>query len=297
MPSPIVLIANPAAGGGLGGRRLEAAMAAFAPLGATVRLTTAPGDEARLAREAIDAGAGTIAVLGGDGTWGHVVQAVVRAGAPTAVAFLAAGSGNDFVKSLGTPAADFAAMARLVADGRQRTIDTGAIDTGTMGEVPFINSCGFAFDAAVIDRMRRSPMGGRLAYVTASLGILFGYPGVEARVEGTDADFRRYLAVVLANGRHFGGSFVIAPGADLADGALDLVTIAAPMSALTRARTFAAAARGAHVGMPGIATGRGAGFALAFRTPPLFEADGELYQAPARELVVRCRAGSLRVVA
>ena len=291
MPSSIALIVNPAAGGGRGARRTDAAVAAFAPLGATLHRTTAAGEEARLALAALDAGADTIVVLGGDGTWGRVTGAIVGSGTDARLALLAAGTGNDFVKTLGAPAHDFGAMARLVAAGAERRIDAGRA-----GDVVFLNSVGFAFDAAVIDRMRRARNPGSvLTYIAASLGILFGYPGIEARID--DGPWKRHLALVLANGRHFGGSFVIAPGAELADGTLEAVTIDAPLGTLARAATFAACTRGAHVGRPQVSAWPVARTTLAFRAPPLFEADGELYEPVTSEIVVECLPGALRIVA
>ena len=113
MISPrIRIIANPASGRGRGGRALPAVRAAFARHGVSdMALTAAPGDEAVLARRAIDDGVETIVALGGDGTWSKVGRAIIESGADCRLALLSAGTGNDLAKSIGTPARDAAATA------------------------------------------------------------------------------------------------------------------------------------------------------------------------------------------
>ncbi|HET9003664.1 MAG TPA: acylglycerol kinase family protein, partial [Gemmatimonadaceae bacterium] len=70
MPRSVYLIVNPAAGGGRSARLLATVRRAFDGVGARETiLTKCAGDEVRCVRRALDAGADTIAILGGDGTW------------------------------------------------------------------------------------------------------------------------------------------------------------------------------------------------------------------------------------
>lgn len=276
-------------------RRFPAARAAFEPLGADVRVTERPGDEARLARQAIDAGCTTLALLGGDGTWSNAAREIVHAGADCSVALLAAGTGSDFAKSVGAPAGDFAATAALVAAASERRVDAARVD----GDV-FINVAGFGFDASVVEAMDGVRwLRGDALYLYAALRQLFGYPGFRAAVDG-DGDpplaLRPELAIIVANGRHFGGAFTIAPEASVDDGRLDLIAIG-PAAPLRRLRLFAAATRGRHVGFPEVIRRRGERFTLRFERAPLFEADGELRRAAGAEVEVASLPGALRVVA
>lgn len=127
---PVCLIANPAAGHGRGTKLLPRVTQAFASQGVTdVRLTTAPGDETRQVRTALDDGCDIIVVLGGDGTWSKAAAELARLGSPARLALLAAGTGNDFIKNLREPARDPEAMARLVAGPNdERRIDMAAVD-------------------------------------------------------------------------------------------------------------------------------------------------------------------------
>lgn len=290
----LVLIANPAAGGGRGRRLVADARRALLAAGPVlVRETEAAGDEERLVREALHAGHRRIAVLGGDGTWSRVAATLAAEGAGrcTALALLAAGSGNDFAKSLDAPARDFDATARLLRDGATRPADMA-----TAGGRWFANSVGFGFDARVVHRIagERSLVGGHARYVATALVELFGYEGVRVAVDGGAPT--RQLALVVANGGHFGGSFLIAPPAAPDDATLDLVTIGAA-SSLRRLALFTRAARGLHLSEPEVAHRAGASFTLRFDAPPAYQADGEAVTADADELEVRVVPGALRVVA
>jgi diacylglycerol kinase (ATP) len=101
--------------------------------------------------------------------------------------------------------------------------------------------------------------------------------------------------LIVANGRHFGGAFRIAPGASVADGRLDAVAIR-DARALGRVRLFAAAARGTHPGHPEVTVEQAGAFRLTFDAPPAYETDGEYNRARSAALEVRCVPSALRVV-
>lgn len=289
-PAVIRIIANPAAGRGRARKVIPSAHAAFSAVGdVELRETACAGDEARLVHEALDDGCRVIVALGGDGTWSKTAAAIVAAGGDCSLALLAAGTGNDLAKNLGVPAGDPAAMARLVEQGHERRVDIGRIDDRL-----FVNCAGFGFDAAVLRATegRTWPRGDAL-YLSCALEQILGYRGV-AIATGDDA-FRNYLLLVIANGARFGGSFRIAPGADVADGAFDIVGIsdAAP---LRRARLFAAAVRGTHIALPEVRSHRAGALRLRFRDAPLFQVDGDLYRARGSEVAVECLPGALRVI-
>lgn len=293
MTARACLIANPTAGRGLGARLLPRVAQAFAVQGISdVRLTTAPGDEARQVRAALDAGCETIAVLGGDGTWSKAAAELAQLGSPARLALLSAGTGNDFVKNLPEPSHDPEAMARLVADqGVERRIDMAAVD-----DEWFLNVAGFAFDVAVLQRtLRMRWLAGAAVYAAAALRELLAYPGLEVRIDGDRAS-SRYLLLAFANGAHFGGAFHVAPGARVDDGLLDAIAIS-DVGVLARVGLLARAALGTHLSHPRVTARRATGFTLRFAAAPVYEADGELRRAAAAEVRVESRPGVLRVVA
>ena len=285
------IIVNPASGRGRGARKLPAIRAAFMAAGISdLRVTASAGDESRLARQALDDGCTTVVAAGGDGTWSTV--AGVLSGSDCRLALVAAGTGNDFAKSLGVPAADPVEMARLVLAGTERRIDMGRV-----GSHRFLNIAGFGFDAAVTRAMLAVPwLTGDALYLYASVRQLFGFRGLEiAMTPDDDPAFRNRLLLAICNGRRFGGSFVIAPNADIADGQLDAVAVG-DANPLQRAALFAAATTGSHLRHPGVTESRATSFTLRFRAPPAFQADGELCQATDTELEVTCVPRALRVI-
>jgi diacylglycerol kinase (ATP) len=275
MPAPTRLLVNPAAGRGRALRRLDAATRALAQVGPLdVVRTERSGDEARLALEAAADGVRSLVVLGGDGTVSRVAGALATAGAETPLAILAAGTGNDFAKSLGAPVHDYAAMAERIARGATRRVDVGRL-----GGRPFVNAAGFGFDVAVLERMTRARwLRGDALYIAAALGELFRFDGVEARVQVAPNVFderARWLLVVIANGQWFGGSFRIAPSAQLDDGRLDVVLVR-DASAWCRARLFGAAPFGGHVTQPEVQALTTNACTITTDQPVACELDGEL---------------------
>lgn len=81
-----------------------------------------------------------------------------------------------------------------------------------------------------------------MAYLTSTLGSYLKWDPREIQITTDHPDHlenragwpRRFLSVVIANGRYFGGGMPIAPTADLSDGFFDLVTVGemGPMKAL-----------------------------------------------------------------
>jgi diacylglycerol kinase (ATP) len=295
-PGRVRILVNPASGRGRGARRLGAIRAAFAAQGLTDVVTTAAaGDEGRLVRAALDDGVATLVVAGGDGTWSKCAVALARAGSPARMAFLAAGTGNDFAKNLRAPARDPRALARLVAGGawRERRVDLGRVDDHW-----FLNVAGFGFDVAVLRAMEgagRRALRGPAVYVATAVRQLAACEGIECGL-GTEA-WRRRLLVVFSNGAHFGGAFRIAPGARVDDAALDAIVVddAVP-SAWRRAGLLGRALLGTHLRHAHVRHERAAAFTIRFRDVPWLEVDGELARAAAATCEVASLPGVLRVL-
>ena len=299
MPSETrtAVIVNPAAGRGRGAAVLPAIRAAFGRRGVTdIRLTTKAGDEAELARAAIADGATTLVVVGGDGTWGRSAGAVLEqdAGDRVRFAFLSAGTGNDFAKSLDAPSNDPEAMAAFVATDAERRIDAGVLRSGGRTHY-FINVAGFGFDADVLERLAgRGHASGVAGYVGMALRRLLSFPGIAFTDGGPDGQTRMALMVLFANARYFGGAFRIAPDARLDDGRVDAVEIGNAMG-LARVSLFIRAVRGTHGSHPRVRMTRHARYHLTFSRPAACDLDGELVRMAARDIEITTAPRALRV--
>jgi diacylglycerol kinase (ATP) len=293
MPLPVTVIVNPASGRGRGARRLHDIRKAFAHVGVgDVRVTPAPREERTLALRAIEEGASTIVACGGDGTIGNVADAIITSGADVRLAIVSAGTGNDFHKTVGAPADDPAATARLVVEGGDLRIDVGKIE-----HRHFLNVCGFGFDIAVLEDIQTITwLRGPALYNYSALRQLLGYPGVEIDICSPAGHRRaRHLMLIVANARHFGGGFRIAPAASLTDGMLDAISIH-DASPFRRMRLFGFAKSGRHVEQPEVVAEQADRFTLQFATAPAYETDGEYNRAESAELTISCVPKALRVV-
>ncbi len=264
-----------------------------------MRTTTGTGDEVRQVRDALDAGATTLLLVGGDGTWNRCATAVIEAGAADRVrlGFIAAGTGNDFARNLGAPAHDVAAMAALAADpGAERRVDAGILESG--GETRwFLNVAGFGFDVAVLEDLAgRGGRGGPTGYVAAALRRLFSYPGFAFTEGGAQGRSHLAMMLVFSNGTNFGGAFRIAPAARVDDGLLDQVIIG-DVHGLARLPLFLRALRGAHLRHSRVRAARRAAFTLTFTAPPSCDLDGELVRCRSRDVVLRVAPRAIRAVA
>ena len=299
--SPISVIVNPASGRrGRGAKLLPAIREAFGRHGSTdIRLTERSGDESRIVGEALAAGATTIAIVGGDGTWGRCAGAVLAAGAGDRVrlAFVTGGTGNDFAKNLGAPTADVAAMAALCADPTaERRVDAGTVESGGTTRW-FLNVAGFGFDAVVLeDTMKGGMLGGQAVYMAAALKRLFGYPGFAYTEGGTYGESRVGMMVIFSNGATLGGAFRIAPDARIDDGLIDQIAVG-NIGAFARVRLFIHALRGSHTALRGVRTARRKEYLLTFTEPPKCDLDGELIQLAHRDVTIRSVPGAARAVA
>jgi diacylglycerol kinase (ATP) len=84
--------------------------------------------------------------------------------------------------------------------------------------------------------------------------------------------------VVVSNARYFGGSFLIAPGADLEDGKLDLVAIG-NAGAARRAKLFGMVAKGRHEAEQEVRVRTGASLTIDADGEITYEMDGEVFTA------------------
>src|SRR5262249_17611992 len=256
-------------------------------------LTSRSGDEVAVAERALAEGYRRLVAVGGDGTWSNVGNAILRSGADACLGLIAGGTGCDLAKSLDVPAQDVAAAARVIAEGRTRSIDAGTIE----GRF-FFNVVGFGFDIAVIeDTWKVNYLRGAPLYLYCAVRQLYRFPGfpVEMALDGRPGTREEMLMLVIANARVFGGAFKVAPRADLGDGQLDLVAFA-NMPWQRRFPLMISLLRGTHERAPEVRTGRAEAFHLRFTGPPTYERDGEWNRAGSSEIAIGTRRAALRVL-
>jgi diacylglycerol kinase (ATP) len=248
------------------------------------------GDEERLTRDALNEGWTAIGVVGGDGTCSRVAHTLVTSRADCALAVVPAGTGNDFAKTLGVAITPIGQVAALIAAGDSTPIDVGRVDGRH-----FVNSCGFGFDASVLEASTSVRfLSGDAVYIYAALRQLFTYRGLPIAIDSAPADAA--LMVTVSNGRSLGGVFKIAPRASVLDGELD-VCVVRDAGIIERVRLFAAAMQGTHESMAPVRAFTTQTLSLGFTAAPAMELDGELHHASSATITIDCVPNALNVIA
>ena len=188
-----------------------------------IRVSTAPGEAIRIAREAAETGEELrLYACGGDGTLNEVV-----AGAAghdnAAVTVFSGGSGNDFVKIFDDPRAFFD-LHRLM------DADEAVFDLIRCNDDLSLNICSVGLDARIgtdVSRYKRIPLlQGFRAYAASSVVNIVKGIGEHYVVEAGGETFDgQHTFVCVCNGRYYGGGFNPIPDADPSDGLLDVLVV------------------------------------------------------------------------
>jgi diacylglycerol kinase (ATP) len=288
------IIVNPAAGRGGIRAKLPHILQVFRSQGfVDVAYTSAAGDEETLATRAIADGTRTIVAVGGDGTCGRIADSILQSRSGCRLAVVPTGTGNDFAKTLGLAHHSPEQIAELVRRGAATRIDVGWAD----GHY-FLNSCGFGFDASVLEASNSIRfLRGNAVYMYAALRQLFSYRGIEVRANGVSGVERGpMLMITVSNGQYLGGAFRIAPHASVVDGKLD-VCFFSDSNIPQRLRLFLGAMRGTHLGMPSVTSAGVQQLTLSFAGRPAMEVDGELRHSRSKTVELRCLPRALAVIA
>ncbi len=219
----IYAICNPTAGNGRGRKIGEQVKRALDEKGTASRLvmTQNPGHATALAQAARDAGADTVLSIGGDGTALEVARGLL--GGSSALGIIPAGTGNDFVKTLGVPMQPMLALEHILTHPARPT------DAGEMNGRLFLNEIGTGFDVSVLDYALKAKKycKGLLPYLYGVIQTLFRFQSVPITYtdEQGNTVTRDAFVVGAANGGVIGGGIRIAPEARADDGLLDVVIV------------------------------------------------------------------------
>lgn len=219
----LTFIVNPTAGSGYALKIEKQLRDELARRGVEARFlqTDEPRHATDLARDAAAQPDCTgVVAVGGDGTAFEVACGLMDAGTPLGI--IPAGTGNDFIKSVGIPRNPMEALDHIL-NCKPRPVDVGGLNDRL-----FLNVCGTGFDVTVLDYTLRAKKycRGILPYLIGLVRGIAHYAPVHVRftVDGVTEE-RDVLICSIANGRFFGGGIPICPEASPDDGFLDLVVV------------------------------------------------------------------------
>jgi len=218
----MVIIANPRAGHGKGAGNVERLRGVVRRRGLDGRvvITERPGHATEVARALVEAGEQRIAAMGGDGTIGEVANAL--AGTDVELAIISMGTGNDIARSLKLPLNDLSAALTVAFEGDARSVDMGRErDRG------FLSVLGLGFPAVVAAEANRFTwLKGPPAFFAAVYKAVHRLRPVHLVIEMDDQTLdMECAAVMIQNTPYTGGGLLMAPGARMDDGLLDVVVV------------------------------------------------------------------------
>ena len=289
----VAIIINPISGGarpGTAERRAQIAIDAVERHGdrPEVFVTERPGHARELALAATSRDVRLVLAWGGDGTINEVASALVFGDVPLGI--VPAGSGNGLARALGVDWRPERAIARALAS------EPRLIDVGEIAGRYFVNIAGIGFDAEVAARFNRpeNTARGLRAYALLTARSLLTYRGRDYAIVADQQRFRATaMMVVIANGTEFGNRILIARGARVDDGVLDVVVVEQRSTIQTLCRVPWLVARQIHR-VPQWSTRPARRVSIECDAPMVFHVDGEPVQGGTR-LDARIHPGALRV--
>lgn len=285
---------NPEAGRGLG-RQLGPAVGRYlTELGmpTLIQNSVAPGDVETKVRAALAEHPPMVIAAGGDGTVHEAVNGWLKAGGGAPLGVIPVGTGNDFAKMLSS-SSDWREACWRAARGQTRLVDAGRCN-----DYYFANGLGVGFDAQVaLEANRMRWLRGNAVYGVALAKILIlrhARPMVKVSHDGGSFETDITLLTVN-NGKVEGGSFVMAPDAEIDDGLFDVV-VARGMGRLGILRLLPQVLNGRHMHHPKVIQFRTSRLLVESPAPLPVHADGELHYTGSSRLEIEVLPRRLRVI-
>lgn len=292
----VVILHNPSSGRGRAALLAEQIAESVAAGGRRVRALRS-GDPAEHVKEVLK-GASQLVVVGGDGTVHHALSAAAESGA--AILHVPTGTENLFAREFGmTP--HLPSIMECLERNESERMDLGRAGFLGRGERLFSIMLSIGPDASVVRRLsaaRKGPIT-HFSYLPPIAAEVFRIhlPKLSIEVDGRIiAKDRRGMAVV-ANMRQYGWRLDIAPGAQRADGLLDVAFLPAE-GALSMLAWIGMAKLGWHSKSGRFISGRGERIRIVSDDPAAcWQADGEAGDRVGQiDVVCEVIPGALRVL-
>jgi diacylglycerol kinase (ATP) len=298
MAKKMLMLFNPLAHSGRAGRELGLIQQHAAGLGFHLDTHVASDPAAAqqwLADQDLSACEGVIAA-GGDGTLFQTLNGLMQhpeeSRPPLGV--LPIGTGNAFSRDLGLALGDWRSALDRIGKGKTRSMDIGQVDCKE-GRIHFLNIAGMGFVVDAGHSAKKLKGVGQAAYTLGTLWQTLRLKSHTLRMEVDGVELEQEnLFVEISNSRYTGTSFLIAPGAAIDDGLLDL-TLLEKLSRTRLLRLFPSIYSGRHVEYPEISVIQGRHFRIMEPKAYPMMMDGEFIGSTPAE--IRCLPGAVRIFA
>jgi len=214
--------------------------------------------------------------VGGDGTLFEVINGLLKNKNELKIPLgqIPVGTGNSFIKDLGVSTEDDAVKAIL--SGNFREVDLGEF-TYSGGSHYFINLLGTGYVSNVAYRAKKYKLLGSLSYILGVLEelIVLKAVDIELTIDGKLIK-RKAVFTEICNSRYTGGDMLMAPGAKIDDGLLDIVVLN-KVSRRKLLSLFPLLFKGEHVNDAVVEVFRGREILLKAEAPLMLTPDGETF--------------------
>ncbi len=226
---------------------------------------------------------GVIAV-GGDGLLHCALQILTPAQIP--IAMIPAGTGNDFVRTLGWPLDNFDEYLTRIISTPPQPMDLGLVEERWFGAI-----LSTGFDSIVNEKANsmKWPKGPSKYNVAIAIELpRFKPRHYEITLDDREISVQAML-IAVANGRSYGGGMLVCTQADIHDGLFDVMVLH-PVSKLEFLKVFPRVFKGTHITHPAVEIVRSKN--VTIRAKAVAYADGErLGDTP---LTAECVNGALQ---
>jgi len=184
--------------------------------------------------------------VGGDGLLHTILQVVVPAG--VAFTVIPAGTGNDFVRTLGWNLKQVDQQLEEIIEKDSTPIDLGLVDGEWFGAI-----LSTGFDSIVNEKANslKWPKG----VMKYNAAIAFELPRFKPRHYEIILDDRvisnEAMLIAVSNGRSYGGGMLVCPDASISDGLFDVMVLH-PISKFEFVKVFPQVFAGTHINHPAV---------------------------------------------
>lgn len=225
-----------------------------------------------------------VIAIGGDGLLHLILQRVVPFQIPFAI--IPAGTGNDFVRTLGWDLENFDAQLEAITSTQPTSIDLGLVDGEWFGAI-----LSTGFDSIVNERA--NTMNWPKGPMKYNAAIAIELPRFKPRHYEITLDDRTIsteaMLIAVSNGRSYGGGMLVCPNASITDGVFDVMVLH-PISKYEFIKVFPRVFAGTHITHPAVEIVRSR--SVRIESKAVAYADGErIGQLP---VVAECIQGAIK---
>ena len=241
-----------------------------------ILVSNKPGDTVSIAEKLNIRNLDGIIAVGGDGTLFELINGLKKndIALDIPIGQIPVGTGNSFIKDLGITTTEQGIEA--VLSGNTRLVDLGEFSY-TGGTFYFINLLGAGFVSNVAYRAKKYKKLGSLSYIMGVLEeiVVLKSAKVELVIDGVNIK-REAVFIEICNSRFTGGDMMMAPGALIDDGFLDVI-ILNKTSRIKLLSLFPSIFKGEHVEDATVEVIRGKKITLTSMPSMVLTPDGETF--------------------